>query len=246
MKPAEWIDPDSINLLELDSIIESYDSTQDPVLTEIFDPIAHDLYAQIEAYGEGINDYGQQMAGHLERTSYAGLEFLISELGFSPKAAMNFYHANLLQDLGKISSKYDPEIWALPHRPSEEERAEKRKHVRRGPQVLEDALKAASAPEEIWAHPHICIVIPAIMLFHHERVDGTGPYARTGKQMGSLIKTACIVDTLDGDMIARTHQTRGRTEAEALGRMQQDPKYDGAFDELLGRYVAFRKSFQYI
>lgn len=233
------------DLLALDQLIDSYDYETDPILQEHFRPIEVALWALIENYGEGINNFGRQMADHLRRTSLDGMKFMVEELGFSEKAGRNFHAANLFQDLGKIHTGYSPEIWDLPHRPTPEERAEKRKHTERGPEVLEIALK--DAPPELKNHPHVKTVIPAIQLFHHERVDGNGLYGCTGEDMGAVIKTVCLVDAKDGDMIRRPHQPLARSERETLLRLKGLPEFDmtgkyiGAFDDLLDRYIAYRE-----
>ncbi|MCB1530474.1 MAG: hypothetical protein H6853_06040 [Rhodospirillales bacterium] len=238
-------DPNSFNLLELDRIIESYDYESDPVLYELFRPVEATLWGCIENYGAGINNFGIQMANHLRRTSLDVMKFMVEELGFSESAGRNFQAANLFQDLGKIHPDYDPHIWVLPHRPTEEERAEKRKHAARGPEIIESALEGA--PQELLDHPHIKTVIPAIQLFHHERVDGSGLFHKKGNEMGLVIKAVCIADAKDGDMIRRGHHDFHRTEAQALFRMKGLPEYDpkgkyvGAFDDLLDTYIAYRE-----
>ncbi len=238
-------DPHSYDLLALDEIIESYDYETDPVLQEQFRPVEDALWTLIEHYAEGVNDFGFEMAQHLQRTSNDGMHFLIDELGFSQKAGRNFYAANLFQDLGKIHPAYDPHIWNLPHRPTDEERAEKKKHVWRGVEMLEIAL--ADASPELKLHPHVKTVIPAIQLFHHERCDGNGPFGITSDKIGQVIKTVCIVDTKDGDMIQRGHQNEIRDEPTALCRMKSleafddKGKYAGAFDSMLDRYIAYRE-----
>lgn len=238
-------DPSLYDLLDLDRLIESYDYERDPVLKQYFRPIEDALWGCIEHYGEGVNNFGRQMADHLRRTSLDGEKFLTDELGFSQKAGRNFHAANLFQDLGKIHPDYDPNIWDLPHRPTEEERAEKRKHPGRGPEILAVALE--QAPPELREHPHVQIVIPAIQMFHHERADGKGPFGKKGDETGNVIKTVCIVDAKDGDMILRGHQNEVREEPEALLRMKGLPEYDkngkyvGAFDDLLDRYIRYRE-----
>lgn len=237
--------PAGFDLIALDDVIESYDYETDPVLAEHFRPIEDALWGLIEHYGEGVNDFGAQMAAHLRRTSLDGMNFMTAALGFSEAAGRNFHAANLFQDLGKIHSDYDPAIWDLPHRPTEEERAEKRKHTLRGPQVFAAALEGA--PRELLTHPHVKIVIPAIQLFHHERIDGTGPFRKNADELGRLIKMAAIVDAKDGDMKHHAHQDFRRTEAQALLRMKSLPdhdpkgKYTGAFDEMLDTYIAYRE-----
>lgn len=237
--------PDSYDLRALDTIIDSYDYDTDPTLQKHFRPIEEALWSLIEHYGTGINDFGQQMAAHLRRTSLDASHFLKDALGFSDRAARNFHAANLFHDLGKIHAAYPPQIWSLAHQPTAEERAEKRLHTLRGPKVFAIALE--DAPSSLLDHPHIKTVIPMLQLFHHERVDGTGHFGKKDADMGDIIKAICIVDAKDGDMIQRGHQELRRSETDALLRMtgaaphDPDGKYAGAFDSLLDRYIRYRE-----
>ena len=227
-----------IDALSIDNLIESYDVQEDAVLEKYWHPIEKKLWNDIENYAEEINEYGAVLSKHLMRTSAIGMYFLTDKLGFSEKAGRNFYDANLLQDLGKIHDNYNANIWSLPHRPSPEERAEKRLHAMRGTEMIDEALK--DAPEELKNHPHIK-VIKAIQLYHHERVDGSGQFELTGNQMGKIIKAICIVDAFDGDMIHRPHQPSQRTPEEALNRLETGNKYEGAFDEgIMQSFIDFQ------
>lgn len=237
--------PDTFDLRAFDNIIDSYDYDTDPVLQKHFRPVEEALWSLIEHYGTGINDFGQQMAAHLRRTSVDASHFLKDEMEFSDRAVRNFHAANLFHDLGKIHAAYPPQIWSLAHRPTGEERAEKNLHTLRGPRVFSIALQ--DSPSSLLEHPHIQMVIPALQLFHHERVDGTGHFKRIGDQLGTVIKAICIVDAKDGDMIQRGHQEFRRSEADALLRMTGKPphdpdgKYTGAFDDTLDRYIRYRE-----
>ena len=224
----------------IDDLIEQYDYKTDRILKSYFHPIADSLWDEIKCYGEAANDYGQVLSKHLQRTSKLGEDFLVQCLGFSEKAGHNFYEANLFQDLGKIHPEYDPAIWNLPHRPTDEERAEKRKHVDRGADLIETALEAES--DAINTHQHI-YVIKGIQMYHHERVDGTGRYKLTGDRMGNVLKAICIIDAFDGDMIHRPHQPAKRTPDETLDRLQNGEKYQGAFDtDMLAQFIDFYRS----
>lgn len=223
---------------DIDDVIESYDFDSDALLQGEFVTIHQDLCRDIAEYDRDNSQYGDIVFRHLERTSRIGEGFL-KTLGFSSIAARNFYYANLLQDIGKIHPEYTPQIWTLPHRPNEEERAEKRLHTARGPVVIDTALKNAS--EELRKHPHIH-AIKAIQLYHHEHINGKGRHGIKGNEMGNAIKAICIIDAFDGDMIRRPHQPKKRTPQEALERMKTAPKYNGAFDaEMLDRFSAFIK-----
>ncbi len=215
--------------INIDALIDSYDVQDDKVLLKEWAPIEEKLWQQIENYGAGDNDYGAVLSKHLIRTSAIGMAFITDCLGFSARAGRNFYDANLLQDLGKTHPNYKINIWSLPHRPSEEERAEKRLHTARGAEIIDQALQGAS--NDLKNHPHIQ-VIKAIQLYHHEKSDD---------RLGQIIKAICIIDAYDGDMIHRPHQRGSRSPAEALKRLKTAPKYNGAFDsEMLKRFIDFQ------
>ncbi len=225
--------------VNIDKAIESYDVESDVILNEHFKTIASHLWQQIENYGADINEYGGIVSKHLQRTSSIGAEF-IKTLGFSERAAQNFYEANLLQDLGKTHPNYNPEIWQTPHRPTTAEREEKRAHTRLGVELVSQAL--IKSPETLKTHPHIH-VIQSLQRHHHERIDGTGYEGFAGDDLGVIIKVICIIDAYDGDMIHRPHQPAERTPEEALQRLKNGPKYQGAFDEaILEQFIDFTLS----
>ena len=219
-------------IANIDELIESYDVQNDPILEAHFKSIEKALWQKIE-------NYGCKLSQHLVRTSAIGMQFITKELGFSEKAGRNFYDANLLQDLGKTHPCYDPNLWQTPHRPTPEEREEKREHTRLGVELLDLAL--IRTPEELQIHPHIR-VIQSIQQHHHERIDGNGYEGLPGHSLGEIVKAICIVDAFDGDMVYRPHQMQQRTSEEALERMKTSDKYSGAFDKvMLERFIDFQR-----
>jgi len=235
----------NIDLKALDSVIDSYDYENDPLLTAHFHDIEQALWTRIENYASDSHEYGAVLSQHLRRVSMDGREFLVNKLGFSEKAARNFHAANLLHDLGKTHQAYNENIWNLPHCPTQKERELKRLHTRRGVAVFLDAIK--NLPDAVKAHPHLRIVIPALMIFHHERVDGSGYEGRGDKDLGTLIRALSIVDCKDGDLVQRGHHVNKRTEQDALMRMKSHPdfdkdaKYKGAFCAMLDTYIEYRE-----
>ena len=224
------------NVVNIDDLIESYDVESDAILTNDFKDIKTKLWQSIEDYAQSINEYGEVMSRHLQRTSSIGAAF-IKTLGFSECAANNFYHANLFHDLGKTHRSYHPDIWQTPHRPTPQEREDKRAHTRLGVELLDLAL--LKSPEDLQSHAHIRI-IQSLQQYHHERVDGQGYEAIPEQGQGRIIKTICIIDAYDGDMIHRPHQPTKRTPKEALNRLKNSEKYQGAFDkDILEQFIAF-------
>lgn len=222
----------------VDELIESYDVQEEPLLEEHFRPIEKQLWHKIENYADEVNEYGAVMGKHLQRTSAIGMQFITSELGFSEKAGRNFYDANLMHDLGKTHPCYHPSLWQLPHRPTPEEREEKRAHTRLGVELFDLAL--VKTPKKIQQHPHIHLV-RMLQLYHHERCDSDGYEGKDVTKMGKVIQAICIIDAFDGDMIHRPHQRAKRTPQQALERMKIGRKYKGAFDpDMLERFIAFQ------
>ncbi len=221
---------------DIDALIESYDVTNDPILHPHYQSVEKLLWQRIENYAQSVNEYGGVMSKHLQRTSSIGAEF-IKTLGFSERAAQNFYEANLLHDLGKTHDSYCPHIWQTPHRPTPQEREDKRAHTRLGVELLDLALTKSSY--ELQTHPHIELT-HALQRYHHERIDGNGYEGFKGAQLGKIIKAICIIDAFDGDMIHRPHQSAKRTPKEALNRLKTGAKYQNAFDEdILEQFIAF-------
>lgn len=222
----------------IDELIESYDVQDDRILDTHYCPIETRLWHMIENYADEVNEYGAIMSKHLKRTSAIGMQFITTELGFSEQAGRNFYDANLFHDLGKTHPCYDPNLWQLPHRPTPEEREEKRHHTQLGVELVDLAL--VKSPEELQTHPHIR-VIQSIQRHHHERFDGDGYEKKDVKKLGKIIEAICIIDAFDGDMIHRPHQPAQRTAEEALKRLKEGRKYQGAFDpDMLAHFIDFQ------
>ena len=100
-------------------------------------------------------------------------------------------------------------------------------------------MALVKSPDALVNHPHIALT-HALQRYHHERIDGTGYENLTGDALGKIIKAICIIDAYDGDMIHRPHQVQQRTPEEALERLKNGAKYQGAFDEeILEQFIDF-------
>ncbi len=225
----------------IDEAIASYDVRENNDFGREWSPLSQRMWNDITNYDADGAQYGEkQLAPHLLRISEDGSNFLL-HLGYADNIAANFKDAYRLSDIGKIDRRYNPEIWSLPHRPTEEERILKRKHTEWAPDVIKTYT---NGNEALNSHLHVNTVIPALSLYHHERVDGKGPFGLPAGDMGVVMNVACIVDAYDGDRILRPHQPEQRSPEEALDRMAaigEDSKYAGAFDaDLLARYRQFK------
>ena len=196
--------------------------------------IQADLERRISHYH---GELGTKFAAHHMRVAADGLGFLMF-LGYPMAACLNVKSALLIHDIGKTHDLYDPEIWTLPHRPTEEQRAEKRLHTRRGVEILDKAV--ADTPVEHHKHVDLC---RAIILYHHERLNGSMFENRT--DLPEWLQAVAIVDTFDGDRIKHPHQDHRRSPQETIERMMADgddgEKYDGAFDHhLLEKFAEYK------
>ena len=107
----------------------------------------------ISTYDADGAQYGaHQLAPHLSRISKDGANFL-KFLGYTEDVATNFEDAYRLSDIGKIDKRYDPQIWSLPHRPTEEERALKRKHTDWALDVIATYIRDDETL--LLGHPHV-------------------------------------------------------------------------------------------
>ena len=224
-----------------DTLLDQYDYATDPVLLKYLHAWDRVYIGALMGYGSGIGSFGKQMMAHQNRVSHDGARFL-TYLGYSDRAAKNFRAAMLFHDMGKAHPTYNPMIWMLFDRPTPEEKALQKKHTKLGAGMLQSLIDRSP---ELRNHPHMQ-VRHALTLYHHERIDGTGPEQFMADRLPVFAQISCIVDSYDGDMIPRPHQTHQRTPRETLRRMLglDDPrkKYVGAFNnKLLQQYVKMKE-----
>lgn len=225
-----------------DKLLDQYAYATDDTLRAHLHMADHARIAAMLAYARGISPFGMQMTAHQNRVAKDGARFL-KHLGYSDQAARNYRAALLFHDMGKTHESYDPRTWMKADRPTPDEKAQMRKHARLGADMLMDMTQTLPLLRE---HPHI-LVRHAVTLYHHERIDGTGPEALDISTLPVFVQASCIVDAYDGDMIARPHQTQKRTPREALRRLMAqddaDSKYAGAFNkDLLKEYVTMKET----
>jgi HD-GYP domain-containing protein (c-di-GMP phosphodiesterase class II) len=228
-----------------DSILNEYDYADDPLLKKGLHAWDRTYIKAMLSY-DRIARFGRQLVAHQNRVSRDGAHFLL-HLGYSQRAARNFRAAMLFHDIGKTHPHYNPMIWSLFDRPTPEQKAEQKKHTQRGAAMFESLSRMLPGLAE---HPHFA-VRHALTLYHHERMDGTGPEGVIASGLPRFVQAACIVDAYDGDRIQRSHQEKQRTPQEALRRMmgrdefgRTDPKskYAGAFSgTLLSLYVDMKE-----
>jgi HD-GYP domain-containing protein (c-di-GMP phosphodiesterase class II) len=224
-----------------DDLLDRYDYATDPLLRAGLHAWDRTYMGAMMSYGRGFSNFGRQMMAHQNRVAKDGARFL-RHLGYSERAARNFRAAMLFHDIGKTHTSYHPGLWTLDERPTPEEKEAQKRHARLGGEMFESL--AAKIPA-LRQHPHF-LTRHAVTLYHHERIDGTGPEGESVTSLPVFVRVSCIVDAYDGDRIQRPHQKKRRTPREALRRLAGEDgstKYSGAFDDiLLSDYIKFKKS----
>lgn len=229
----------------LDVLLEAYD-VDEAGFAAHYQPLAFAMAELIAGYETaGGKPYGaEQLWPHLQRVSADGARFLAT-LGYSETACRNFHSAYLFSDLGKVHPDYAELDWMKDDRPTPAEKELRRIHTAKGPALLDQLIADLGIDAQTANHPHFT-VMKALMLYHHERLDGKGELGLAADQLGTVAQVAALVDALDGDMIPRAHQPGGRTLEQALERLTGrggDSKYAGAFaPTLLTDYTAYKRN----
>ncbi len=224
----------------IDSLISTYDFHNDKSL-DAFTPIFDDCQNRIKQYGINSNTYGLRIIQpHLLRVSHLAKRFLIDVLNYDEVAAENVFQANLLQDFGKTHESCLPRNWTLETRAPDEIKEQNKWHTIRGVELLDEVMTEHKLSKELIAHPHVQVT-KSIMNYHHEQHNGQGRHEIAGADLGQVMPVICLFDAYDGDLIFRPHQDEPRTVGIELDRLQEKPKYQGAFTEkLLKQLVEFK------
>lgn len=105
--------------------------------------------------------------------------------GAPPEVQLGFY----LHDIGKTESSPNAHVWNLPEsRLADSDFADMRKHAQLGEEVLLRFQEKTGI--EI---PEVAL---QIVKYHHEKLDGSGPYGLKGKEIPYWVKFAVIVDQI--------------------------------------------------
>jgi HD-GYP domain-containing protein (c-di-GMP phosphodiesterase class II) len=161
------------------------------------------LWNRIRLYA---GHYGQTVIEHLGRVAVHTEQLLIRH-GYERQVAINIASAYRLHDAGKIMM--EESIWNLDGKPSAEIRKQRLDHTALGPKLLEETLERFP---KLAGHPHLEIMA-CLMLYHHERVDGTGPQKLHTSQLGEVLEIAGIADSVDGKTIPRPGKQASLTQA---------------------------------
>jgi HD-GYP domain-containing protein (c-di-GMP phosphodiesterase class II) len=182
--------------------------------------------------GRVIQSYGEYLDEHLTWTSDTlknFLKYLHYENDIAEKVAQAFKR----HDIGKPGM---PGQWKITEEKqviSEEQRAERTKtHCILGAQRIQNLVEQSAAdisPGEIMSFT----VARYMAMFHHERLNGSGPFQKTAQDMCPILRCATIVDTFHGKLKA------GKSYEKICEEMASS-KHEGEFDlELLKKFADF-------
>ncbi len=162
--------------------------------------------------------------GHSENVKKYSM-LIVEEIGFPEEFGKYMTYAGLLHDIGKIG--VDTYIIVKPDRLSPEEFEEMRKHPIYGKEILEPIKFLGD--------------VPYYVLFHHEKVDGSGyPYGLTDKEIPIGAKILSVADSYDAMTTDRSYRPR-RTIQQAIEELdrcsgtQFDKEIVSAFKSALKR-----------
>ncbi len=193
-----------------------------------FVPLYNRIGEKIAAYDA---DFGRYLAGHLSRVAHDTEDFMIGA-GYDAQTAEKVGHAFALHDIGKIKQSID--LWRLTidkRDLSAEQKLERTKHTDLGLAVLDETIAELGMELDEDQKKHVEMA-KQLMLYHHERLDGSGPKTMPGPMMDKILRIVAIIDTVDG-------KTKAKTLTEIFDDMSGS-KHAGQFDDRLVRqYEAY-------
>lgn len=144
----------------------------------------------LTALARTIDANSHWTAGHSERVTTVSLA-IAREMGLPQENLDTLYRGGLLHDIGKIA--VPPTILDKPGKLTDEEFEIVKQHPSTGARIL--------APIKAYAD-----TIP-IVLYHHEKLDGTGyPDGLAGDEIPYLAKLLCVADVYDALTSARPYR----------------------------------------
>lgn len=178
---------------------------------------------------------------HSYRVAYL-MDIFAQYLGWGEDIANMLYWATLPHDIGKMALPVH--IWDSEDKPSKEEKALRRTHVAEGLEIIKDELS-----DEVLEMPFARVLLD-IMENHHEALDGSGLFGKSGDELTLLSRMSAICDSFDGWGVERPHfgdrdiSINGvlvRMETEKQG--QFDEELLGLFRQMLSRYFKMDNNF---
>lgn len=197
---------------------------------QAFAPLYNRLGEKIMGYNA---DFGLYLASHLSRVAHDTEDFML-RLGYDAGTSEKIGHAFALHDIGKIKQSID--LWRLTidkRDLSADQKQERAKHTDLGLEVIDETIAELGLRLDDDMKKHVELS-KHLMLYHHERLDGSGPKGMPGPMMDKILRIVAIIDTVDG-----------KTKAKTLTAIFDDmsgSKHAGQFDDrLVGQYEAYYK-----
>jgi HD-GYP domain-containing protein (c-di-GMP phosphodiesterase class II) len=209
---------------------DDFDFETDGVCQSVFKPFIlneMDLLAEFDAQRPTSITYIFHQ--HAERVAH-DVEKTCLSMGLGKNVARNMYWATLPHDCGKRILPVS--IWDQEDKPDGELKRLRRTHTVLGAQIVEDKLGDV-------AHPFKALMT-AIILNHHEQMDGGGYRGLSAEQLSMPVRLAAIVEAFDGWSIPRPHYGgRDISIPSVLKRMREEKA--GFFDKDLLKAFADMK-----
>jgi|GEM_PF-2581122 len=200
-----------------------------------FDPIHKNENASLPFGGRVIQSYGEYLEDHLQWTSETLKNFL-DFLGFDESITVKVAQAFKRHDVGKPSM---PGEWKITEGkqnvPDDVRYYRTKQHCLLGAQRIHQAMEDMGpdiSNEEIVGF----MIAENMALYHHERLNGSGPFGLTAAQLCPVLRAATIVDTFHGKLKA------GKSPDQICQEMAS-AKHEGEFDAaMLSKFSSFVSS----
>ena len=201
-----------------------------------FDPLPKNEEDSLPFGGRVIQSYGEYLEDHLEWTSQTLNKFLMF-MGYDEDIASRVAQAFKRHDIGKAEMPGQWKRTEGKQNISDKEKADRtRMHCILGAQRIHKEIET-SAPGITDSEIIGFTVAEHMAMFHHERLDGSGPFKRMAEDMCLILRAATIVDTFHGKL-------KGGKNADQICDEMASEKHEGEFDNvLLTRFGAFLNSF---
>jgi len=156
-----------------------------------------------------------EAAQHCERVQKVSLA-IGERMGLSPTVLEILSMAALLHDLGKQGIR--DEVLFKPGRLTEQERQEMDLHAA----YTQSILDMIDYPADLWD-------VPRVAAYHHEKMDGSGPFGVAGADIPLPARIISVADVFDALMSARSYKP-AMAPVEALAKLDagRGRDWDGA------------------
>ena len=211
-----------------------FDFETDDVCQSVFKPFVLEQMQKLEAYdGLRPKDHVYRFHKHSERVAQ-NIRKTCLYMNLGEQVAQNMYWAVLPHDIGKMALPIA--IWDSQDKPDETLKSQRRQHTRTGAEIVAQELADIE-------HPFKDLMVD-IMLYHHEKMDGTGQHGVAGEALSLPVRLTCIADSFDGWRVRRPHYGKDR-DTSVKGVLKRLKKEKGAefFDmDLVKQFSKMKKT----